>query len=250
MSGWLREAGVRLADAAAACNDKTAPRSGTHRYGGCMARRRVPEQLQEHSFSPSERYELTSGCAADRAGRHCWSGGGAGGSLPSSDPASAHTGRMPVQLDRIVVDAHDLPGLPRFRTQALGWKVLCEREGEIVIRTDENAPVGMCFMPVTDGTSDRPEPCSRVSYRKPDDEMPATGQRNRLDIQLVHHLSRDFPVASHDEIAPFQSTAATSRNGYPAQTGHPAHSGMPGFRSSSAGLPHGHDDRTNAREAR
>jgi catechol-2,3-dioxygenase len=57
---------------------------------------------------------------------------------------------MPVQLDRIVIDAHDLPGLARFRTQALGWKVLREREGEIVIRTDENAPVGMCFMPVTD----------------------------------------------------------------------------------------------------
>jgi len=77
--------------------------------------------------------------------------------------------------------------------------------------------------------------------------MASTGQRNRLDIQLVPHLSRDFLVASHDEIAPFQSTAATSRNGYPAQTGRPAHSGMPGFRSRSAGLPHGHDDRTNAR---
>src|ERR1022692_2055367 len=48
----------------------------------------------------------------------------------------------------IVVDAHDLPGLARFWTQALGWKVLSERE--IVIGTDENAPVGMCLMPVTD----------------------------------------------------------------------------------------------------
>jgi hypothetical protein len=57
---------------------------------------------------------------------------------------------MPVRLHHIVVDAHDLPGLARFWTQALGWKVLSEREREIVIGTDENAPVGMCFMPVTD----------------------------------------------------------------------------------------------------
>ena len=43
----------------------------------------------------------------------------------------------------------DLPGLARFWTQALGWKVLSERANEIVIGTDENAPAGMCFMPVT-----------------------------------------------------------------------------------------------------
>jgi predicted enzyme related to lactoylglutathione lyase len=57
---------------------------------------------------------------------------------------------MPVRLHHIVVDAHDLPGLARFWTQALGWTVLSERENEIVIGTDENALVGMCFMPVTD----------------------------------------------------------------------------------------------------
>jgi catechol 2,3-dioxygenase-like lactoylglutathione lyase family enzyme len=57
---------------------------------------------------------------------------------------------MPVRLHHIVVDAHDLPGLARFWTQALGWKVLSERENEIVIGTDVNAPVGMCFMPVSD----------------------------------------------------------------------------------------------------
>ena len=63
---------------------------------------------------------------------------------------AAHTGDMPVRLHHIVVDAHDLPGLARFWTQALGWKVLSERENEIVIGTDQNASVGMCFMPVTD----------------------------------------------------------------------------------------------------
>jgi predicted enzyme related to lactoylglutathione lyase len=57
---------------------------------------------------------------------------------------------MPVRLHHIVIDTHDLPGLAQFWTQALGWKVLSEREREIVIGTDENAPVGICFMPVTD----------------------------------------------------------------------------------------------------
>ena len=63
---------------------------------------------------------------------------------------AVHTGDMPVRLHHVVIDAHDLPGLARFWTQALGWKVLSERENEIVIGTDENAPVGICFMPVTD----------------------------------------------------------------------------------------------------
>ena len=73
-----------------------------------------------------------------RAAEHTWSG------------FSAHTGSMPVRLHHIVVDTHDLPELARFWTQALGWKVLSEREREIVIGTEDDAPVGMCFMPVTD----------------------------------------------------------------------------------------------------
>jgi predicted enzyme related to lactoylglutathione lyase len=63
---------------------------------------------------------------------------------------AAHTGKMPVRLHHIVLDARDLPGLARFWTQALGWKILSEREREIVIGTDENAPVGMCFMSAAD----------------------------------------------------------------------------------------------------
>ena len=63
---------------------------------------------------------------------------------------AAHTVDMPVRLHHIVIDAHDLPGLARFWAQALGWKVLSDREDEIVIGTDQNAPVGICFMPVTD----------------------------------------------------------------------------------------------------
>ena len=62
--------------------------------------------------------------------------------------APAHTDGMPVRVHHIVVDAHDLPGLARFWMQALGWRVLSEREREIVIGPDQNAPVGLCFMPV------------------------------------------------------------------------------------------------------
>ena len=56
---------------------------------------------------------------------------------------------MPVRLHHIVIDSRDLPGQARFWTQALGWKILSEREDEIVIGTDENAPADMCLMPVT-----------------------------------------------------------------------------------------------------
>jgi predicted enzyme related to lactoylglutathione lyase len=57
---------------------------------------------------------------------------------------------MPVRLHHIVIDARDLPLLARFWAQALGWQILSEREHEIVIGADDNAPVGICFMPVTD----------------------------------------------------------------------------------------------------
>ena len=62
----------------------------------------------------------------------------------------ADTDGMPVRLHHIVVDAHDLPGLARFWAQTLGWKVLSACVREIVIGTDKNATVGMCFMAVTD----------------------------------------------------------------------------------------------------
>ena len=55
-----------------------------------------------------------------------------------------------MRLHHIVVDTHDLPRLARFWTRALGWTVLSERENEIVIGPDDDAPVGMCFMPVAD----------------------------------------------------------------------------------------------------
>src|SRR5580704_15136930 len=66
-----------------------------------------------------------------------------------SAAGGAHTNPMPVTLHHVVVDAHDLPKLAQFWTQALGWEVLSEREREIVIGPDVNAQVGICFMPVT-----------------------------------------------------------------------------------------------------
>jgi predicted enzyme related to lactoylglutathione lyase len=57
---------------------------------------------------------------------------------------------MPLRLHHIVIDTHDLPGLAGFWTEALGWRVLSERAEEIVIGPDVTAPVGICFMPVTD----------------------------------------------------------------------------------------------------
>jgi len=62
---------------------------------------------------------------------------------------------MPVRLHHIVIDTHDLPGLARFWTQALGWHVLSEREREIVIGPDVNAAVGICLMPVTDNKTQK-----------------------------------------------------------------------------------------------
>jgi predicted enzyme related to lactoylglutathione lyase len=57
---------------------------------------------------------------------------------------------MPLTLHHVIVDTHDLPALARFWAAALDWKILSEREREIVIGPDENTPVGMCFMPVAD----------------------------------------------------------------------------------------------------
>jgi hypothetical protein len=42
------------------------------------------------------------------------------------------------------------PALARFWAQVLGWRILSEREREVVIGADATAPVGICFMPVTD----------------------------------------------------------------------------------------------------
>ncbi|OIJ68837.1 VOC family protein [Streptomyces mangrovisoli] len=57
---------------------------------------------------------------------------------------------MPLSLHHIVIDAHDLPAQARFWAEVLGWRILSEREREVVIGPDETAPTGICFMPVSD----------------------------------------------------------------------------------------------------
>jgi predicted enzyme related to lactoylglutathione lyase len=57
---------------------------------------------------------------------------------------------MTVTLHHIVIDAHDLPAQARFWAQVLDWRILSEREREVVIGVDETAPVGICFMPGPD----------------------------------------------------------------------------------------------------
>jgi predicted enzyme related to lactoylglutathione lyase len=57
---------------------------------------------------------------------------------------------MTVSLHHIVIDAHDLPMLAQFWAQVLRWRILSEREREVVVGPDLNASVGLCFMPVTD----------------------------------------------------------------------------------------------------
>jgi len=56
---------------------------------------------------------------------------------------------MAVSLHHIVIDTHDLPALARFWAQVLDWRILSEREREVVIGADATAAVGICFMPVT-----------------------------------------------------------------------------------------------------
>lgn len=62
----------------------------------------------------------------------------------------AHWAVMGVSLHHIVIDAHDLPALARFWAQVLDWRILSEREREVVIGPDVTAAVGLCFMPTTE----------------------------------------------------------------------------------------------------
>ena len=57
---------------------------------------------------------------------------------------------MPLSLHHIIIDAYDLAGLSRFWAEVLDWKVLSEREREVVIGATATATIGICFMPVTD----------------------------------------------------------------------------------------------------
>jgi predicted enzyme related to lactoylglutathione lyase len=93
---------------------------------------------------------------------------------------------MPVTLHHVVVDTHDLPSLARFWSRALGWPVLSERENEIVIGPDVNAPVGMCFMPVSD--------VKRVKNRVHLDVTTSAGDRDSEIERLISLGARRVDV--------------------------------------------------------
>jgi Glyoxalase-like domain len=74
----------------------------------------------------------------DQAGRgRRWWRGGWPGTLAG----------MAVSLHHVVIDAHDLPALARFWAQVLGWRILSEREREVVIGADATAPVASASCP-------------------------------------------------------------------------------------------------------
>jgi catechol-2,3-dioxygenase len=79
---------------------------------------------------------------------------------------------MTVSLHHIVIDAHDLPGLARFWSEVLGWKILSEREREVVIGTDVDASVGICLVPGGDAKS----------------------VKNRVHLHLALHSASGSPV--------------------------------------------------------
>jgi predicted enzyme related to lactoylglutathione lyase len=55
-----------------------------------------------------------------------------------------------VSLHHIVIDAYDLSAQAQFWIRVLDWKILSEREREVIIGPDETALTGICFMPATD----------------------------------------------------------------------------------------------------
>jgi predicted enzyme related to lactoylglutathione lyase len=62
---------------------------------------------------------------------------------------------MPLSVHHIVIDTHDLEGLASFWAQALRWQVLSAREREVVVGPAEDAPVGLCFMPVSEAKTSK-----------------------------------------------------------------------------------------------
>ncbi|MGY1434906.1 VOC family protein [Streptomyces reniochalinae] len=91
---------------------------------------------------------------------------------------------MALSLHHLVVDAHDLPALARFWCRVLEWRVLSEKEREVIIGPSAEAGTGICFMPVTDAKSVK----NRLHFDlAPDDQeaevarLLALGAR-RLDI--------------------------------------------------------------------
>jgi hypothetical protein len=115
---------------------------------------------------------------------------------------------MPVRLHHIVVDAHDLPGLARFWTQALGWKVPSERDNEIVIGLMRTRPStsALCRSPI-----------SRRSRTACVSTSPAAPRIAIRRLTAFLRSERRVDIAAHRSCLPGPPPAATPDPGPPAE---------------------------------
>jgi hypothetical protein len=60
---------------------------------------------------------------------------------------------MALEWEQVVVDARDPVGLGRWWTEALGWAVVNDGDGEFEIRPEPDRLPGLVFVPVTDPRS-------------------------------------------------------------------------------------------------
>jgi predicted enzyme related to lactoylglutathione lyase len=100
---------------------------------------------------------------------------------------------MTVSLHHLVIDAHDLPTLARFWAEVLDWKILSEHEREIVIGADENAPMGICFMPVTD---------AKVVKNRLHLDLTASAEEREEEIERILALgARRVDIGQSEEVS-------------------------------------------------
>jgi len=93
---------------------------------------------------------------------------------------------MSLAVHHIVIDARDLPGLAKFWSELLGWRILSSREREVIIGPSVDSPIGICFMPSADDKV--------VKNRVHLDLNPgasATAEERALEIQRARALRRN-----------------------------------------------------------
>jgi hypothetical protein len=78
---------------------------------------------------------------------------------------------MTGSLHHTVIDSHDLAAQARFWCHVLHWRILSERPREVVIGPDENAPVGICFMPSPEGTFQNQVPSQNATTGVPHNRL-------------------------------------------------------------------------------
>ena len=92
---------------------------------------------------------------------------------------------MSVQPHHMVIDAHDLPGLGRFRATALRWEVLSVKEREVVVGPSPDSPVGP-----GSGTARALKPAAAPGHR---------GRHRGVLHPVAGGASRGLGTGSHDD---------------------------------------------------